>query len=133
MKKNVFLIDDNSQLTKMMSEFLSLSGFSIDTETDSRKALQRFNDSPDKFDLIITDQTMPGISGFELAKQILAQRPGLPVFICTGYDEDLDEKKAIDAGISRFFFKPVELHTLVNNINEVCEKQTSLSVTLPDN
>ena len=121
MKKNIFLIDDDIQLTQMMSEFFSLSGFSIDTETNSRKALQRFNDSPDEFDLIITDQTMPGISGFELAKQMLDQRPDLPIIICTGYNEDLDEKKAIDAGISRFFFKPIELNTLVDNINEVCE------------
>jgi len=122
MKKNIFLIDDNIQLTKMMSEFFSLYGFSIDTETDSRKALQRFNENPDKFDIIITDQTMPGISGFDLAKKILDQRPDVPIFICTGYNEDIDEKKAMSAGIRRFFYKPIDLTTLVDNINAVCEE-----------
>ena len=120
MKKNILFVDDNVQLANMMSEFFSYSGFSIETATDSRKALQRFRGDPNKFDIVITDQTMPGISGYELAREILAQRPGLPIFLCTGYSDDIDEQQAIDAGIRRFFIKPVGLDHLLKCVNEEC-------------
>ena len=120
MKKSIYLIDDDIQLTSMMSEFFSLCGYSVSAETNSLNALDTFNKDPEQFDLVITDHTMPGISGLELSKKMLARRPDLPIFICTGFNEDIDEEKALDAGIKRFFFKPIELDTLVSRIQETC-------------
>jgi len=73
-----------------------------------------FSQNPTAFDLVITDQTMPGLTGTELAKKILALRPEMPIILCTGYSENINEEKAKELGIRGYISKPMELNPLLN-------------------
>ena len=81
-----------------------------------------FRFSPDSFDLIITDQTMPHITGSELAKKILQIRPNIPIILFTGYSSIISKEKAKEIGIERFVMKPVSIRDLAITVREVCDK-----------
>ncbi len=74
-------------------------GYRVTAMTDSRKALSKLQKHPHAFDLVITDQTMPGLTGTELAKQAMAIRPDLPVVLCTGYSDVISPERAYQKGI----------------------------------
>jgi DNA-binding NtrC family response regulator len=93
---------------------------------DSNEAYQIFEADPTMFDLVITDQTMPNLSGIELSKKILAIRPETPIIMCTGYSEAVDDAKAQQVGISMFMMKPVERsllsHAIKKTLNDTPSK-----------
>lgn len=110
--ERILLVDDEETILDVQGEALGLLGYSITAATDGDAAFQQFCTDPQGFDLIITDQTMPNMTGVELARKILKIRPDIPVILCTGYSEMVDEKKARMAGIRHFVMKPVELSAL---------------------
>ena len=89
--------------------------------TDSRKAWELFSDDPEAFDLVLSDMTMPQLTGAELAQRILARRPDIPAIISTGYSEQIDERKAKERGIRAFVMKPIVMHEMAETIRAVLE------------
>jgi len=87
------------------------------------EALGWFKDDPDQFDVIITDMTMPRMTGDRLAAEILNIRPHMPVIICTGYSERMSEKKAEVLGVRKYIEKPIDLRNLASSLREVLEEK----------
>ncbi|MGD9245882.1 MAG: response regulator, partial [Desulfobacterales bacterium] len=87
--------------------------------TSSIEALEAFRANPGRFDLVITDFTMPNMTGMELAKELLKLRPNIPIILCTGYSEHINEDKAKASGIRAFLLKPVVLDEIANTIRKV--------------
>jgi PAS domain S-box-containing protein len=117
--KHVLVIDDEEVLARLIAEVLRAHGYRVTSFSDSRMALDTFMRYPNKFDAIITDQTMPGLTGRELANQVLKVRPDLPVILCTGYSDQIDEISARDMGISRFMMKPVKPQELMLLLDDI--------------
>ncbi|HSO17828.1 MAG TPA: response regulator [Desulfosarcina sp.] len=86
------------------------------------KALQMFDGHPDRFDLVITDMTMPGMTGDQLAEALLRLRPDLPIVICTGFSKRLSSIKASSLGIRAFLMKPVTVQELSRTVREVLDR-----------
>ncbi len=103
----VLLVDDEAALAEIGRELLESLGYEAQAETDPRRALSRFQDDPDAFDLIITDQNMAGVTGAELARAVLDIRPDLPVLMLTGFSETLSPEGVRAMGIRELLLKPV--------------------------
>ncbi|MFQ5469158.1 MAG: response regulator [Gammaproteobacteria bacterium] len=117
--EHVLVVDDEPSLARFLSDLLQSNHYRVTVENDSLQALNAFVENPDAYDLVVTDQTMPGLSGDEMIKKMFELRPDLPVILCTGFSETIDEDKAYKMGISGFFMKPVPSHELLNKISEI--------------
>ncbi|MBU0965569.1 MAG: cache domain-containing protein [Proteobacteria bacterium] len=105
--ERVLLVDDEEVITRMEELMLTDLGYAVTAMMDSEKALQTFKARPHDFDLIITDMTMPRLTGLELTREILAIRPDIPIVMCTGFSELVNEEQAKAQGIREFLMKPV--------------------------
>ncbi|WP_306303998.1 ATP-binding protein [Desulfosarcina cetonica] len=105
--ERILLVDDEAMLVDMTSELLLQLGYQVVGRTSSLEALQVFRTDPQHFDLVVTDQTMPNMTGKELASRVMATRPDLPVVICTGFSQAIDEEEALSLGIRAFVKKPI--------------------------
>ena len=103
----------------MADEMLTDLGYRVTSKTKAREALALFRLDPSQFDLVITDQTMPEMTGFELAKEILAIRPDMPIIMCTGFSHVVDADKAKTAGIRAFAMKPLTKREIAKTIRKV--------------
>ncbi|HEC13197.1 MAG TPA: PAS domain S-box protein, partial [Acidiferrobacteraceae bacterium] len=115
----ILIIDDEESVARFMGSLLESRGGKVTVLTDSQAALDLFFQDPTAFDLIITDQTMPCLTGVELAQKVLALRPELPMILCTGYSEQVDEAKAMALGIRGYLTKPMQIKTLFNMVVEL--------------
>jgi len=106
-KEHILLIDDEEVLAELGKTMLERLGYHVTTRRNSLDALTTFQNQPEAFDLIITDQTMPGMTGIDLARRILQIRPEMPIILCTGYSSLISEDKAKAAGIKGFALKPL--------------------------
>jgi len=104
---HVLFVDDEGILTELGKAILESLGYSVTVQTSSLKALATFQERPYQFDAVITDQTMPGMTGMDLAKKILQVRPDIPIILCTGYSTLINEKQAKAEGIREFALKPL--------------------------
>lgn len=104
--EHILLVDDENSIAQMEKETLEHLGYQVTTTTNSLEALRNFQESPDNFDLLITDMTMPNMNGVELAQKILLHKPGFPIILCSGFSELIDEKKAKALGIREYIKKP---------------------------
>jgi CheY-like chemotaxis protein len=100
---------------------LSGCGYRVRTFEDGAKAFKAFEKDPDQFDLIITDMTMPGMTGAEFSIRVLTLRPGIPIILCTGYSETFSEADALETGIRKYVQKPVETRSLAALIREILD------------
>lgn len=122
-KARVLMVDDEPLLVHINKRRLEDAGYQVEAFTDSGKALEAFLNQPDSFDLFITDQTMPDITGEELAKAVLGIKPSLPIILCTGHSDIISKKEAIAIGISKYICKPLKENELLNSVQEVLGKQ----------
>ena len=116
--RQVLVLDDEPMIAEYMADMLAMHGFQTTVKTDSKEMLKLFKKNPGKFDLLITDQTMPGLTGIELIKQLREIRPGFPVILCSGYSEDISAAEAEQMGI-RYQKKPIDSEKLVRSIVEI--------------
>ena len=116
--ERILFVDDEIVIAKMMRRTLKSIGYKVSIFTSSLEALDAYKQNPDGFDLIITDMTMPEMTGIDLARNVRALRPELPVILCTGFSESIDEEKAKAFGINQYIKKPVDNHTLAKAISE---------------
>ena len=120
-KESILYIDDEEDLVRIAVERFGELGYHITGKTDSVEAMDLFQKKPDDIDLIITDQTMPGITGKELSKRVLEMRPQMPIILCSGYSETITRKEAKEIGIREFVFKPVSIFEMPRLVRKVLE------------
>ena len=118
----VLLVDDEVQVLDLTYQMLKRLGYEVRAFASSTEALSAFRESPRAFDLVLTDMTMPDITGDKLAEEILHLRPGIPVIMCTGFSERLSREKAREIGIADYILKPVIMKHLAQAIHKALEK-----------
>jgi CheY-like chemotaxis protein len=96
-------------------------GYEVTAFSKSLEALQSFKEAPDSYDLIITDMTMPGMTGVELAREVKQIRSDIPIILCTGFTEGLDRKWVTKRGICDYLLKPVTQKTLADTIRKALD------------
>jgi PAS domain S-box-containing protein len=106
-KEHILLIDDEEMLVELGQAMLEHLGYQVTARTSSLEALATYQSNPHHFDAVITDQTMPGMTGLDLALRMLHIRPDLPIILCTGYSNLVDEAQARACGIKGFAMKPL--------------------------
>ena len=119
----ILFVDDEGELVRMTQKMLTHLGYDVCAVNRSQDALARFRAAPHDFDLVITDQTMPDITGDRLTQELRQLRPDIPVILCTGFSHVMDEAKALALGIDAFLFKPLVLNDLALAIRKVLNKQ----------
>jgi signal transduction histidine kinase/ActR/RegA family two-component response regulator len=117
--ERILLVDDEEFLAAMTQEILEELGYHVLAMTDSTEALAVFRAGPEKFDLLITDQTMPKLSGTDLAQEVILVRPDIPVILCTGFSRAVDAKQAQAMGIREFIMKPITKYQIAGAIRRV--------------
>ena len=120
--EHILLVDDEEEIVKIERLMLERLGYRVTALTSSIETLEVFSDNPDKFDLVITDMTMPNMTGKELSKKLLNIKSGIQIILCTGYSEQINEKIAKDIGIRALIMKPLAIHELANTIRNVLDK-----------
>ena len=111
--ETILVVDDETEVLSVTKVFLEQYGYRIVAFQDGIQALQAFEQDPDAFDLVITDMTMPKITGDQLATRMMAIRSDIPVILCTGYSHKISREEALQMGIRRYIEKPVVLKDLV--------------------
>jgi CheY-like chemotaxis protein len=120
--ERILFVDDEPSIVHISRAILTTLGYSVHAETESMAALEKIQQNPALYDLLITDQTMPGLTGSELAKAVQAIRPGLPVILCTGYTAAVAEKEALAIGVRRYVIKPLNSTKLATLVREVLDE-----------
>jgi PAS domain S-box-containing protein len=121
--ENVLIVDDDEDLLNMMQHMLENVGYRVKAFTDPRGALHVFRKQADRFDLVITDITMPKLTGYQLAQEIMAIRKNIPVIMCTGYSETIDSEKAKAIGIKEYIMKPFSVKEIADAIRRVLDQK----------
>jgi CheY-like chemotaxis protein len=124
--ERILFVDDEPVLGKMGKQLLESLGYKVEIRTNSIEALELFRKQPDRFDLVVTDMTMPDITGENLAVELMNIRPDIPVILCTGFSKNIDEKKAMALGIRAFISKPVLKHEIAETIRSVLNSKQKL-------
>ena len=114
--KRVLLVDDEEDVVNLLSEFLSLKGIDVSRHTSSEAALIEFEANPDSFSAIVTDHTMPKVSGLELIKRVRNQRKEIPVVMCSGGNDFVSQENIDELGIAHIYQKPVSFRKLVDDV-----------------
>lgn len=125
-KENILFVDDEESLVKVGKNMLERLGYRVTAKRSSIEALEMFRAQPQLFDLIITDQTMPGMTGADLARAVMTIRPDIPVILCTGYSNLISENKAKTIGIREYVMKPIVLKDFAILVRRVLNTQADL-------
>ncbi|MBK7002540.1 MAG: PAS domain S-box protein [Rhodoferax sp.] len=123
----VLVVDDEQAIVGVATALLESMGCEVVGFTYPAEALRMFYDKPNGFDLVITDLTMPELSGAELARTMLSIRPELPIIMCSGYSAALDETAALEIGIRRFLMKPVPAKVLLDAVKKCLAQRLTLT------
>jgi signal transduction histidine kinase/ActR/RegA family two-component response regulator len=120
--EKILFVDDEAPIAKMGSQMLSRLGYEVTTRISGIDALELFRETPDRFDLVITDMTMPNITGTILSKELLKLNPDIPIILCTGYSKSISEETAQKLGIKAFGFKPFIQADLAKTVRKVLDE-----------
>ncbi len=123
-KGNVLFVDDEDVLARWGEQVLTHLGYTVITKTNPHEAVELFHKHPDQFDVVVTDQTMPTMSGEALATALREIRHDIPIVLCTGFSHTMSEEKANQLGLKGFLMKPVNGALLAKTLQEVLENRT---------
>ena len=118
-KRRILFVDDEEALVEVGKQMLERLGYEVVAEKDSVRALKQFQRDPGKFDLVITDQTMPNMTGIELAKRMMSIKKDIPIILCTGFSEVISSESAKAMGIREFVMKPIIKNEMAETIRRV--------------
>jgi PAS domain S-box-containing protein len=130
-RESILFVDDEPAIARLGQKLLESLGYTVREMTDPRDALRLFESDPEGFDILVTDQTMPGLTGSDLVLRARSIRPGLPAVICTGYSDMLDEAGAKIIGVPGFAMKPYNRATLATVVRKALEEARSSTTALP--
>jgi signal transduction histidine kinase/ActR/RegA family two-component response regulator len=122
-KEKILFVDDEKAMVDAIRPMIERLGYKVTARTSSIEALEAFRANPDRYDLVITDFTMPNMTGMELAQELLKLRSDILIILCTGYSEHINEDKAKRSGIRAFVMKPVVLGDIANTIRKVLDQE----------
>lgn len=125
--ENILLIDDEATLAELGKKSLETYGYSVLAMTSPLEALCAFKETPETFDLVVTDQTMPDMSGDILTEKILQIQPDIPIIICTGHSDIMSEEKAHEIGAKALLMKPINLEVLLEAVSRSLDGHLSIS------
>jgi len=121
--ERILFIDDEGMLAEVGKEILERLGYEVTVRTSSLEALELFKAKPGYFDLVITDMSMPNMTGEQLSKKLMKIRPAIPVILCTGLSHIIAKEKAQEIGIKAFAMKPLVRRQLAETVRRVLDKK----------
>jgi PAS domain S-box-containing protein len=121
--ERILLVDDEESVVMVERDLLLALGYRVNTFTSSEKALEHFRQDPAAYDLVITDMTMPKLTGDKLSRELLAIRPDLPIILCTGFSELINRESALKLGIRQFVTKPIMVSSFAQTLREALDAQ----------
>lgn len=127
----ILFVDDEPALVDIGCRSLERLGYQVVGKTSSGEALEEFSRNPDKFQIVITDQTMPNLTGMELAEKMIRLKAGLPVILCTGFTQKITLERARAIGIRQVMLKPVLIKDLALVIRRIFDQNSQLAGNLP--
>jgi CheY-like chemotaxis protein len=119
--EHILLVDDENPVISLEKQILERLGYQITSRTSSLDAVEVFRSDPDAFDIVITDVSMPNMTGDQLAKEILLIKPDIPIIICTGFSERITKEKAEAIGIKGFLMKPIVRSDIAHEVRKVLD------------
>jgi len=125
--ESILVVDDEEGIVELLKDALEAVNYKVTAMVSSVDALAAFEANPEKFDLLISDQTMPIITGDVLIKKCHQIKPELSVILCTGYSDEIDSNRANELGIDHFFYKPYRLNDLLGGVVELLNKKTLIT------
>ncbi len=123
-KGRILVVDDEKMQLESYQNVLERLGYEVNVKADSSEALALFRKNPAAFDLVITDQIMPKLSGIRLSEEMLLLRPDIPIILCTGYSETVDAAQAKAAGVKAFLMKPFSIQEIAETIDRAINKNS---------
>ncbi len=123
--EKIMFVDDEESIRSVFKDALEGYGYKVDIYNDGLLALEGFKKKSDYYDMVITDMTMPGMTGDLLAEKLMTIRPGIPVILCTGYSAKMSEAKAIELGIKKYVQKPIAHMDLAVLIRQILDEQAN--------
>ncbi len=120
--ETILFVDDEKAITNMMQQILAKLGYHVETNLNPIEALDLFQSKPDSFDLVITDMTMPQMTGAKFAEKLKEIRSDIPIILCTGHSSLIDEDKANQSGIAGYVMKPVSMSKIAKAIREALDR-----------
>jgi len=120
--ENILLIDDEAPIVNMCKQMLTGLGYNVTTRTSSIEARELFRNRPEDFDLVLTDMTMPNMTGDRLAIELMKIRSDIPVILCTGYSKKMSEKSAAKIGIKAIVMKPFVKRELAQTVRQMLDE-----------
>ena len=127
--ERILFVDDEESMVNLNQQRLERLGCKVTGKTDPSEALESFRANPDQIDLIITDMTMPKMTGDKLVKAILEIKSDTPIILCTGYSDKISKEGAQELGIRKYIEKPIEKETLARSVREVLDGQSIAQIT----
>ena len=121
--ERILFVDDEILLVSLGKEILESLGYDVTTRTSSIEALELFKARSERFDLVITDMTMPNLTGDELALKLAAIRPDIPIILCTGFSHKITEERAKEMGIKAFLLKPILKDVMAETVRSVLDEK----------
>jgi CheY-like chemotaxis protein len=121
-QERILLVDDEPQVVNLEKQILERLGYTVKTRENPLEALEDFRAQPGSYDLVVTDMTMPKMTGGELALQLMQIKPDIPIILCTGFSETMTEEKAKSLGIKKFIMKPIKKKNFADSIRQVLDK-----------
>ena len=117
--ERILFVDDEKPLVDLGQQMLERLGYQVSSRTSSVEALELFKTLPNRFDLVITDMTMPNMTGEKLTEELLKIRSDIPIILCTGYSQQLTEQRAREIGIQEYVLKPISVNDMAKSIRNV--------------
>ena len=130
--QRILFVDDEPALVDIGKKMLEHLGHEVIIRTSSLEALEAFRNNPDRFDLVISDKTMPQMTGFDLARELKQIRPDIPIILCTGFSDTTDSDKAKAMGISGLVMKPIVMREMAETIKRVSDGKVSSEKNVPE-
>jgi len=125
--ENILVVDDEEAITKLVRISLERFGYNVTLVSDGQQALEIFTENPERFNLVVTDQTMPNMTGETLAHELQNLRPDIPIILCTGHSEAISPESSRAIGISSFLYKPISAKELGRVVREVLDQAKGVS------
>jgi PAS domain S-box-containing protein len=121
--ESMLLVDDEEGLLVAQKKIFERLGYRVETHSSSLGALEAFRSDPKRFDIIITDQTMPKMTGAQMAKEFMAIRPDIPIILCTGFSDVISEEEAKAIGIKEFIMKPIVISDIACKVRNILDNR----------
>ncbi|MBT7631043.1 MAG: response regulator [Desulfobacula sp.] len=121
--ETILFVDDEISIVKMVKRMFERFGYKIETATTPEEALGKFSLNPDHFDLVITDMTMPQMTGVKLSEKLMDIRKDIPIIVCTGHSTLVDEEKAKELGLAAYVMKPINMQETAQTIRKILDKK----------